>query len=197
MSLFSSVVNAFSGQQAAKAQKRAADAANNTIKQQYEQTRSDLQPYRQSGTNALSRYGDLLGMNGQESYSKALEGYTQSPFLAQMVQNTQKGVDASSAARGGLFSGATAQAIGDRTGQLYLQDFNNYLGRLGGMADSGQNAAAQTGQFGAQAAAQRGQYYTDRGNANANSIMAPALGMQQFTNNVSKAMGAYAGGGFG
>jgi hypothetical protein len=137
-----------------------------------------------------------MGMGGQDAYQQALSGYTQSPFLAQMVQDTQRGVDASSAARGGLFSGATAQAIGDRTGQLYLQDFNNYLGRLGGMADAGQNAAAQTGQFGAQAAQQRGQYFTDRGNANANSIMAPALGWQQFSNNVSKAMGAYGGGGF-
>lgn len=196
MSLFSSVVNAFSAQKAAKAQKRAADEANNTIKQQYEQTRTDLQPFRQSGTNALSRYGDLMGMNGDTAYSTALQGYKESPFLSQLISNTQKGVDASAAARGGLFSGATAQAIGDRTGQLYMQDFNNYLGRLGGMADAGQNAAAQTGQFGAQAAAQRGQYFTDRGNANANSIMAPALGWQQFSNNVSKAMGAYAGGGF-
>ena len=196
MSLFSSVVNAFSAQKAADAQKRAADQANNTIKQQFEQTRADLSPYRQSGANALSRYSDLLGMNGNEAYGKALEGYTQSPFLSQLVQNTQKAVDASSAARGGLYSGATAQAIGDRTGQLYLQDFNNYLGRLGGMADAGQNAAAQTGQFGAQAASQRGQYITDRGNANANSIMAPALGWQQFSNNAAKAMGAYAGGGF-
>lgn len=197
MSLFSSVVNAFSAQKAAKAQKRAADEANNTIKQQYEQTRTDLQPYRQSGTNALSRYGDLMGMNGNEAYSTALQGYKESPFLSQLITNTQKGVDASSAARGGLFSGATAQAIGDRTGQLYMQDFNNYLGRLGGMADAGQNAATQGGQMGAQAAAQRGQYYTDRGNANANSIMAPALGWQQFSNNASKAMGAFAGGGFG
>ncbi len=197
MSLFSSVVNAFSAQKAAKAQKRAADEANNTIKQQYEQTRTDLQPYRQSGTNALSRYGDLMGMNGNEAYSTALQGYKESPFLSQLITNTQKGVDASSAARGGLFSGATAQAIGDRTGQLYMQDFNNYLGRLGGMADAGQNASAQTGQFGAQAAGQRGQYITDRGNANANSIMAPALGWQQFSNNASKAMGAFAGGGFG
>lgn len=196
MSLFSSVVNAFSAQKAAKAQKRAADEANNTIKQQYEQTRTDLQPFRQSGTNALSRYGDLMGMNGDTAYSTALQGYKESPFLSQLISNTQKGVDASAAARGGLFSGATAQAIGDRTGQLYMQDFNNYLGRLGGMADAGQNAAAQTGQFGAQAASQRGQYITDRGNANANSIMAPALGWQQFSNNAAKAMGAYAGGGF-
>lgn len=197
MSLVSSIVNAFSSQSAAKAQKRAADAANNTIKEQYEQTRTDLAPYRELGGTALGQYGNLLGLGGKDGYDKALAGYTESPFLSTLINRTQKGVDASSAARGGLFSGATAQAIGDRTSQLYLGDFNNYLSKMGGLAETGQNSAAQTGQFGANAAAQRGQYFTDRGNANANSIMAPALGYQQFSNNAAKALGAFAGGGFG
>jgi len=197
MSLVSSILGAFSSQKAADAQKRAADAANNTIKQQYEQTRADLAPYRQAGGNALSQYQGLLGMNGKDAQAAALSQHTESPFLSQMVTNTQRAVDGSSAARGGLFSGATAQAIGDRTGQLYLQDYNNYLSRVGGMTDMGLSSAAQTGQFGANAAAQRGQYFTDRGNANANSIMAPYNGYRQFSSDASKAFGAFNGGAFG
>lgn len=197
MSLVSSILGAFSSQKAADAQKRAADAANNTIKQQYEQTRADLAPYRQGGQQALGQYQGLLGLNGKDAQSAALSQYTESPFLAQLVQRTGQAVDASRAARGGLFSGGTAQAIGDRTGQLYLSDFNNYLSRIGGMTDMGANAATVGGQLGANAAAQRGQYFTDRGNANANSIMAPYNAYRQFSQDASKALGAYNGGAFG
>ena len=196
MSLLTAAINAFSGQSAAKAQKRAADAANNTVKQQYEQTRADLAPYRDAGSNALSQYQGLLGMRGKDAQSAALSQYTESPFLSQLVSQTGKAVDASSAARGGLFSGATAQAIGDRVGQLYLGDYNNYLSRIGGMTDMGQSAAAQTGQFGANAAALRGQYLTDRGQANATSAIAPAMGYNMAMNNAYKSLGAFSGGGF-
>jgi hypothetical protein len=90
----------------------------------------------------------LLGLGGNEAYGAALQNYKQSPFLAQLVSDTTNAVDASRAARGGLFSGGTAQEIGDRAGQLYLGDFNNYLSRLGGLTDTGQNAAVQTGNAG-------------------------------------------------
>ena len=197
MSLFSSILGAFSSQQAAKAQKRAADAANATVKEQYQQTRADLAPYRDTGAAALGQYSSLLGMNGKDRQASALTQYTESPYLAQLVKNTGNAVDASHAARGGLFSGSTAQAIGDRTGQLYLSDYNNYLQRIGGMTDMGQNAATFGGQLGAQAAQQRAGYIQDHGNANANSIMAPYLGWKDFTNNASKAVGAFTGGAFG
>lgn len=197
MSLVSSILGAFSSQKAADAQKRAADAANNTIKQQYEQTRADLAPYRQGGQQALGQYQGLLGLNGKDAQSAALSQYTESPFLSQLVNNTTRAVEGSRAARGGLFSGGTAQEIGNKAGQLYLSDYNNYLSRIGGMTDMGANAAAQTGQFGANAAAQRGQYFTDRGNANANSIMAPYNGYRQFSQDAAKAFGAYNGGAFG
>ena len=114
--------SAYSANKAASAQKKAANQASQIQKDQYEQTRADLAPYRDMGSNALSTYAGSLGLGGQAGYDKALAGYTQSPFLAQLVKDTQAGVDASSAARGGLFSGATAQAIGNKTGQLYLGD---------------------------------------------------------------------------
>lgn len=197
MSLFTSALNAFAGDKAAKTQERATNAANALIKQQYETTRADLAPYRESGTNALSRYRDLLGFNGQEAAQTALKGYTESPFLPMLKQRTIDAVDSSRAARGGLFSGGTAQEIGDRTGELYLGDFNNYLSRVGGMIDSGQNAATQTGNFGANAAAARADLTQQAGAYKAQQALMPAMGWQQFSNNAAQAIGAISGGGFG
>ncbi len=187
----------YGANKAASAQKKAAQQAGDIQKQQYEQTRSDLAQYRDVGSNALSRYQNLLGMNGQDAYQSSLNDYQQSPFLSQLVKDTQRGVDASSAARGGLYSGATAQAIGDRTANLYLGDFNNYLSRVGGLVDTGQNAAAQTGQFGANAAAGRAQAATAAGNAQAGGFINMANGVNNALSQGASLYGAYKGGAFG
>ena len=184
------------GNKAASAQKRAAQQSADIQRQQYEQTRADLAPYRDTGATALGRYGDLLGMRGPDAYQAALQGYTQSPFLARMVQDTVGSVEASRAARGGLFSGATAQEIGDRTGQLYLGDFNNYLSRLGGMVDTGAGAATQTGQFGANAASGQANAYQAAGNARAQGYINMGNSINNALSQGAQAYGAYKGGWF-
>jgi hypothetical protein len=186
----------YSGNKAASAQKKAAQQAADVQRQQYEQTRADLAPYRDTGATALGRYGDLLGMGGPDAYQAALKGYTQSPFLARMVQDTVGSVEASRAARGGLFSGATAQEIGDRTGQLYLGDFNNYLSRLGGMVDTGAGAATQTGQFGANAASGQANAYQAAGNARAQGYINMGNSINNALSQGAQMYGAYQGGWF-
>jgi hypothetical protein len=195
--VLSAGASVYGANKAASAQKKAAQQAGDIQRQQYEQTRSDLEPYRDVGGNALSRYQNLLGMNGQDAYQSSLNDYQQSPFLSQLVKDTQRGVDASSAARGGLFSGSTAQAIGDRTGQLYLGDFNNYLSRVGGLVDTGASAATQTGQFGANAASGRANAAQQAGNAQAGGFINMANGVNNALSQGASLYGAYKGGAFG
>lgn len=185
-----------SSSSAASAQKKAAQTAANAQQAQYDQTRSDLMPYQDAGKTALSNYQDALGMNGQGGYDRALAQYKQSPFLSQLIQNTGNAVDASHAARGGLFSGSTAQEIGDRTSQLYLGDWNNYLSRLGGLTDTGQNAAAQTGNFGANAAAGKANAYMAAGNASANNAINTGNAINNTLGQMAGVYGAYKGGAF-
>lgn len=197
MSLFSSVVNAFSSQQASKAQKRAADAALNTQKEQYAETRNDYAPYRAAGTTALSRLSDAYGDNGQAGYDRTVENFRADPGYKYAVQQGTEAVETSRAARGGLFSGGTLKAIQDRGMNLADQGYSNYLSRIRDMVGVGQNAVGQGAQLGAQSAALQGQYMTDKGNANANSIMAPALAWRQFNQDVASGLGALKGGAFG
>jgi hypothetical protein len=185
-----------SGNKAAKAQTRAAQQSADIQRQQYEQTRADLTPFRDMGTTAMGRYSDLLGMRGPDSYQAALQGYTQSPFLARIIGDTVGAVDASRAARGGLFSGGTAQEIGDRAGQLYLGDFNNYLSRLGGLADTGQSAAAQIGSFGANATAGQANAYQAAGAARAQNAINTGNSINNALSQGAQLYGAYQGGMF-
>lgn len=187
---------AYAGNKAASAQKKAAQQSADIQRQQYEQTRADLAPFRDMGTTALGQYTDLLGMQGPEAYGRALQNYQQSPFLGQLIRNTGDAVDASRAARGGLFSGATAQEIGDRTSQLYMGDFNNYLSRLGGLVDTGAGAATQTGQFGANAATGQANAYTAAGNARANGYINTGNSINNALSQGAQMYGAYQGGWF-
>lgn len=194
--VLSAGASVYGANKAASAQKKAANQSAQIQKDQYEQTRADLAPYRETGSNALSQYQSLLGLNGQAKAQEALQGYTQSPYLSQLIKDTQAGVDASSAARGGLFSGATAQAIGNKTGQLYLGDYNNYLSRIGGLADTGLSAAGQTGQFGANAAAGRSNAAMQAGNAQAGGWINAANGVNNALSQGASLYGAYKGGMF-
>ena len=58
----SALIGANSASKAAKAQASAADAATAEERRQYEQSREDLAPYRQSGSAAMGRISDLLGL---------------------------------------------------------------------------------------------------------------------------------------
>ena len=189
-------VSASGASKAAKAQTRAAQQAADVQRQQYEQTRADLAPYRDMGGMAMQNYAGALGLMGQGGYDRALASYRESPFLAQLVRNTGNAVDASRAARGGLFSGATAQEIGDRTGQLYMGDFNNYLSRLGGLVDTGAGAATQTGQFGANAASGQANAYQAAGNARAQGYINSANSINNALSQGAQLYGAYKGGWF-
>jgi len=196
-SLAAAGASVYGANKAASAQKDAANQASQIQKDQYAQSRADLAPYRDVGSSALGQYQGLLGMKGKDAQSAAMSQYTESPFLSQLVNRTVGAVDASRAARGGLFSGGTAQEIGDRAGQLYLGDYNNYLSRVGGLADTGLNASTQTGQFGSNAAAGQAQSALAAGNAKANGYANMANGVGNALSQGAQLYGAYQGGAFG
>ena len=163
------VVSSSNASSAAKAQKQAQAASMAEQRRQQEQTRGDLAPYRNAGANALDRVSGSLGLDGPGGYDRALKGYTESPYLAELVKRTGAAVDASRAARGGLFSGGTAQEIADRTGQLFLGDWNNYLGRLDQTSQQGLSAANSGAQLGQQSADNISNIHGNIGNIKANN----------------------------
>lgn len=115
----------------------------------------------QTGANYQVGPQNFDTRGGAEAYLDALRAdYNGPPMEYGGFQQTQdylfglnegvRAVDASAAARGGLNSGATLQAL-NQWGQDYgSQRRGQFLDRLGGLASSGQNAAAgqvSAGQF--------------------------------------------------
>lgn len=115
-------------------------------------------------------------------------------------------IDASAAARGGLYSGATLQAL-ERGGQEYAQlGYDNFLNRLTGLASSGQNAAGQGAAAGANYAQGASNALDNIGNAQAagaigqanawNNAIGNGIGMWQYQNSLANT-GGNSGGAFG
>lgn len=75
-----------------------------------------------------------------------------SPGYEFAVKENLDAIEGSAAARGGLYSGATMQALGSRANELANLEFGNHFNRVMGIAGMGANAAAQTANMGMQMA---------------------------------------------
>ena len=187
----------YSGNKAADAAEKAAAQSAALQKAQYEQTRADLGQYRDVGGNALSQLSKLYGFDGPDAQQAGFDQFRADPgYQYALNQGTQQ-VETSRAASGGLFSGGTLKAIQDRGMNLADQGYSNYLSRLRATAESGQNAAAQTGTFGANAAAGQGNALMAAGEAQAGAALNTGNTINNTLSQLAGTYGAYKGGAFG
>ena len=159
----------FGGKEQAKGAQEGAQLSANTQMNMFNQSRADMEPWRQTGQGALYSMADLMGV--------PVEGQTRSPqygsfnqfFGAEDFQKDPgydfrmgegvKALDRSAAARGNLFSGAQGKAL-TQYGQDYgsnefmnaynrwNQDRDRQYNRLAGLSGTGQTSAQQIGQWG-------------------------------------------------
>lgn len=123
--------------------------------------------YVNNGASANEAQSELLGLkpitgqttNGYNNYLNS------TGYKFQLDQGTNA-LNGSAAARGLLNSGSNAKALTQYGQGLASQNFNNYLGQLGGVSSAGQvglGQVAQAGTQGGQGAAQASQSGTSSG----------------------------------
>jgi len=144
------VYSASQSNKAAKQANQTQQAAQDAAEGRYQQTRTDMMPYMEAGTNALGPQQDLLGLNGQEAADKAMGNFQASPGYQYQLEQGIRAIDNSASAKGMLNSGSRMKALQDRGNSLAAQDFGTYYNRLAGLAGLGQNAAAGVGNTGTQ-----------------------------------------------
>lgn len=128
---------------AIKAQQDATREANATQRYMYDQTRKDLNPWRETGERAL---GDMESGD----FVKSLE---MDPGFQFRMNEGIKALEASAAARGGLNSGRTLKDLtrfsqdyaSQEYGNAYNREFNR-LSQLAGFGGSGLGMTVQSGQ---------------------------------------------------
>jgi hypothetical protein len=156
---------------AADKQADAANQASQVQKQMYDQTRADQEPWRQAGSAALSQLGDP-----SFQHSFGMSDFQKDPGYDFRMQEGQKALERSAAARGGLQTGGFMKAL-TNYGQDYASneyqnaynrftnDQSNRFNRLSSVAGLGQTANAQLGAAGQNYANQVGQNYMGAANA--------------------------------
>ena len=179
-SVVGGLASAGASRSAARSQEQ---AANNSIAFQRETRdliRDDMAPYIDAGSGALGAYNYELGLGARPD---GYEGFSATPGQEFMRNEGLAGVEASAAARGGLYSGAAMQALQDRSMDYSNQFYGEHMNRLSGLAGSGQNAAAGMAAVNQNTASAVSNSYSDIGNAQAAGAIGQANALNSTINN--------------
>jgi hypothetical protein len=188
------LISSNASQNAAGTEADAANRASDTQMNMYNLSRQDMQPWIESGRNALSTLNQQMP---ELTRSFSMADFQNDPSYQFNLQQGQQAIERSAAARGGLNSGGTMKSLAQYSQGLASQDYNNAFNRfqtdqsnrfnrLQSLATNGQ--AAQTGQnaLGAQTAAAVGNNMQNAANASAagtvGSANAISNGINQGTN---------------
>lgn len=125
--------------------------AANYYTQGYDRAANTLDPYLQSGTKAQGLYDTYLGLNGQPAATDAYNAYAANdPFRQYRDNLSNQQLMSLYNARGLGGSGRESLALGRASLERGTQDLNQYLDRLSGQAQRGQNVAGQLAGYGMQ-----------------------------------------------
>jgi hypothetical protein len=164
-SLIGSGVQGLSSYLASNAQQDAAQNANNTLWNMFQQNRADLEPWRTAGVGALGRLTDLTTPGKQFDTMQADPGYQ---FR---LEQGQKALDNRLRAGGKFYSGSALKAGTDYNQGFASNEFNNVYNRLAGLAGTGQTAATNVANMGQSTANNVANNQTDMGNARASGYV--------------------------
>lgn len=178
------VISSSASKSAAKTQAAGADAAaqvqQNALTQQqaqFDQSRADLAPYREVGTNALLALSDQLGIArpaGMESTNTGNPTFQKDPGYQFAFDEGLKAVDARFP--GMSKSGAKAKALTTYGQGVADQQYGNWLSRLSGLAGTGQTATNTSTTVNANNANAIGTSANNTGNLLENAAAARASG---------------------
>jgi len=155
---------------AADAQEKAAKRASQTEWRMYQQSREDLAPWRQAGTEAVNTLAELVKAGPGE--------FTESPGYQWTLSEGQRGITNALSAMGRNRSGAHLRSATAYAENLASTEYDNFLKRWyaslnpwENLAGLGQNAAGQTTTLGANAAGNIGRNQLYSGQAQAGNYI--------------------------
>ena len=146
-SLLSGGINAMGAKKAGSAQKKAEKRAMKAQKEMYELSRQDMMPYQNSGLAANRDLQMRMGLSGSKldpNYGFLMKRFTNDDFVKDpgyqfRMDEGNRGISATQAARGGLLSGAAAKEAARYNQGFASNEFNNAYMRFTGDQDSQYN----------------------------------------------------------
>jgi hypothetical protein len=117
-------------------------------KDMFNKTEANLTPWREAGTKALNTLSGMVEAGPGE--------FTESPGYQFRLDEGSKMIERAAASKGSVLSGATLKGLERFTQDYASNEYNNFLAQyydslkpFENLSNTGQNAAAQIGSFGA------------------------------------------------
>lgn len=174
--LLSSLLGARAAKKAAQAQARAAESGISEQRRQFDIAQYQLAPFREAGVTALNQQQTLLGLKGTpEEQQGAFSAFADSPGQQFLRSQQERALVRNASATGNLGGGNVKTALQQQAFGRAQTDYQTQLNRLAAISGTGQTAATNLGQFGANTATNIGQLQQAGGAARASGI----LGQQQ------------------
>jgi hypothetical protein len=184
---------------AAATQAASAQAGINEQRRQFDALTELMAPYVEAGTGALGQQQALIGLGGPGAQRGAIAGFEQSPLFQALTQQGENAILQNASATGGLRGGNVQAALSQFRPQALNALIEQQYGRLGGLSELGQAAAAGQGSAGMESASNVGNLLANQGAAIAGGQVAKGgVVGQSFGNLLSLgtlAAGAFGGGG--
>lgn len=157
---------------ATNAQTAADAAAIEEQRRQFDAMQELVKPYVQAGEPALQGILDIAGLGGGQAQQAAITQQEQSPFFQALAAQGENALLQNASATGGLRGGNIQGALAQYRPNLLNQFIEQQYGRLGGIAQMGQNSAAGVGTAGMNVASNIGNILQNTGAAQAGGALA-------------------------
>jgi len=180
MGFFSDILEGITGgagaaREAGQAQVGATSEAIAEQRRQFDITQGGLAPFLEAGQQAVPRLTGLLGFGTPEEQAAATRDFEESAGQRFLREQQERALLRNQAAIGGLGGGRVRQELQEQAFGRAATQRQQEIQNLFQLTGVGQQTAVQQGQFGANAATNIGGLLTQRGEAQAGSI----LGQQQ------------------
>lgn len=132
------------------------------------------------------------GANAGQAQQSAIDNLKASPLYQSLFNNGRDTILANASATGGLRGGNVQSSLANFGRDTLAQVIQNQLNNLGGVAASGQNAAAQTGTLGAQNSSAISQLLTQQGQAQSGAALASGAASASAYKDIAATLGGLA-----
>jgi len=156
---------------------KAADAAKASSKMQmdmYRQNKENLQPWMTTGGNALNQYGAAIGLNGPGAQADYYNQWQNDPYYKGIMEAGTNAIQNSALARGRGYGGNVLNDLNRYSMDLQKGAYDQRLNQLFGVSEAGRGAGSAVAGVGTTAAANAGNFNANAGYAQGAGIMGGA-----------------------
>jgi hypothetical protein len=152
-----------------------------------------LNPWLETGNDAVAAIAELLGLNGAGQQQSAIAGLKDSPLFRSLFSTGEEAILQNASATGGLRGGNINASLAEFGSDTLAQVIQQQLANLGGLSTLGLDAGRSVAGLNADASANIAKIFGAQGDATASALLAQQGIKNQSSNNLISGLTQFAG----